>query len=257
MNVVGYIRVSGTGQIEKEGPDRQRDAISAFCSRHGLNLTSDYFDAGVSGTIDGMDRPQFVQMVRAIIKRRALVEELEAQKRISAPLQIEAVVIEKVDRLARTLAVQEAAVLLLRKHGIKLYIASIGTLQDYAADSGDPSLNLFRQMLGAIAEFEKVNTCARLSQARASLRIKNGRCEGRKPYGFRPGESEILDFMRSLKKNGESYQEISSCLNEKGYKTRYGRPWSIDRIKNTLKPRTGPKRPKKLTVTPQTGNCSV
>jgi len=235
MNVAGYIRVSGTGQVDKEGPTRQRDVIAAFCSRHGLNRTCNYFDAGVSGTIDGMDRPQFVRMVREIIKRRAVAEKI-GERQSPGSILIDAVVIEKVDRLARTLAVQEAAVLLLRKHGIKLYIASMGTLQDYAADSGDPSLNLFRQMLGAIAEFEKVNTCARLSQARASVRLKKGRCEGRKPYGFKPGEETILSNMRHLRSTGNSYPEIAFCLNTNGHRNRSGNAWTGENIKKILNP---------------------
>jgi hypothetical protein len=48
-----------------------------------------------------------------------------------------------------------------------------------------------RQMLGAFFRYEKTLLVAKLKGARIRARAANGVCEGRKPYGTRPGESEV------------------------------------------------------------------
>ena len=60
MNVISYIRVSGKSQIDGDGPDRQRLAVSAFCEAHGLSHLREFFDEGVSGT--EMDRPALLRV---------------------------------------------------------------------------------------------------------------------------------------------------------------------------------------------------
>ncbi len=235
-NIASYVRVSGAGQVDKEGPDRQRQDIAAFCSRFGLNSVGEYFEC-FTGTADTLERPKFIQMVNEILRRREIASELSPNQQPEAIL-VSAIVIESCDRLARTLMVQEAAIQQLRKSGIKLYICKNGTLLDYAADSGDPYLNMQRQMLGVLAEFEKANMCHRLKRGRENKRSKTGRCEGRKPYGFRPGEAEILQSIRQDLAHKMSFENIACCLNANGHKTRYGKPWNLDNVRSILRDRS-------------------
>ena len=57
-----------------------------------------------------------------------------------------------------------------------------------------PTAVLVRQVLGAVAQFEKATTVAKLAAARKRKRIANGKCEGRKslaetrPEAVAPGE---------------------------------------------------------------------
>ena len=234
-NIASYVRVSGTGQVEKEGPDRQRQDIAAFCSRHGLNHVGEYFEC-ITGTADTLERPKFMQMVGEIVRRREIAANLASNQQPES-LIISAIVVESCDRLARTLMVQEAAIQQLRKAGIKLYVCKNGTLLDYAADSGDPYLNMQRQMLGVLAEFEKANMCHRLERGRENKLAKTGRCEGRKPYGARPGEAEVLAHIKQMKKDEASSYQISCSLNANGFKTRYGRPWTGDNVRSILRDR--------------------
>ena len=235
-NIAAYVRVSGTGQVEKEGPDRQRQDIAAFCSRHGLNNTGEYFEC-ITGTADTLERPKFMQMVNEIVRRREIAAELSPQQQ-PASLLISAIVVESCDRLARSVMVQEAAIVQLRKAGIKLYVCKNGTLLDYAEDSGDPYLNMQRQMLGVLAEFEKANLCHRLKRGRQNKLAKTGRCEGRKPYGARPGEKIILEIIQEQRKKGLPFEGISLGLNANGYKTRYGKQWTPDNIRSILRDRS-------------------
>jgi DNA invertase Pin-like site-specific DNA recombinase len=137
--------------------------------------------------------------------------------------------------------VQEAAILQLRKAGIKLYICKNGTLLDYAADSGDPLLNMQRQMLGVLAEFEKANICSRLFRGRQNKRAKTGRCEGRKPYGFRAGEELVRQDIELMRKGGSTFEDISSSLNANKKRTRYGKAWTPDNVRSILRDRNPPR----------------
>src|SRR5690349_9352258 len=169
MKVVSYIRVSSRGQIDGDGPERQRESIQRFCGAHGLQLVCEAFEQ-VSGTIEGLAREAFSEMIEMIDKRKQ-----------SDP--IHAVVVERMDRLARDLMVSEILLSELRKRGIKVFCVDQGTLTDMASNDGDPTRKLLRQMLGAIAEWEKSQLVMKLRIAREHVKATKGRCEGAKPFG--------------------------------------------------------------------------
>src|SRR5688572_16574924 len=134
-----YIRVSGRGQVGGEGPDRQRESCQGFCDAQGIERQGEFFEAGVSGTVEGMDRPEFSAMVEAIQCRR-----LNGQ-------DIDGIVVERMDRLARDLMVQEVLLKQCRENKIKVFAADRGELVDLASDDGDPTRTLIRQVMGALA----------------------------------------------------------------------------------------------------------
>ena len=115
----------------------------------------------------------------------------------------------------------------LAQAGAKV-ITSDGTDLSSAAD--DPTRTLIRQVLSAVAQFDKSVTVLKLRAARERLRRKGHRVEGRKPYGFRPDEHAIVEHMRALraKPRGErlSYARIATQLNAEGHTTRYGKAWT-------------------------------
>ncbi|MGD0948695.1 MAG: hypothetical protein ABSA52_14875 [Candidatus Binatia bacterium] len=62
----------------------------------------------------------------------------------------------------------------------------------------DATRVLIRQVLGAVAQFEKSVIVAKLKAARIRKRRETGRCEGRKPFGTKPREAETLALIRKL-----------------------------------------------------------
>jgi hypothetical protein len=56
-------------------------------------------------------------------------------------------------------------------------------------------------------------------------RAKEGRCEGRKPYGFYEGEATALEHMKALRATGVGFDRIAAQLNAEGLPTRTGKPW--------------------------------
>lgn len=137
--------------------------------------------------------------------------------------------VERADRLARDLMVSEVILGQFRELGVAVVAADSGT--DLTAGDDDPTRVLIRQVLGAVAQFEKSVIVAKLRAARLRKRRATGRCEGRKPFGARPGEPETLALIRRLRRKprgGErlSYDAIAARLNADGVATRTGRPWA-------------------------------
>lgn len=88
--------------------------------------------------------------------------------------------------------------------------------------SEEPVRKLMRQMLGAFSEYEKAMIVSKLAGARQRVKAKEGRCEGRKPYGWFSGEKTVLERMKKLREQGMAYDKIADALNREGRKPRTG-----------------------------------
>lgn len=212
---VAYMRCSGLGQADGDTWDRQEAAVRKYAAGNGLTVADgDWFrDVGVSGTKDMGDRPGLA----------ALLDRVESNG-------VRVVLVENATRLARDLMVSEVILSQLRDAGCRVISCDSGTdLIDESDD--DPTRRLIRQVLGAVAEFDRRVTVLKLRAARERIRRRSGRCEGRKPYGSRPGEAAVIDRIRGLYRkphHGQrrSLQEIADILNAESVPTRTGKPWS-------------------------------
>jgi DNA invertase Pin-like site-specific DNA recombinase len=207
---VSYLRVSGKGQIDGDGFDRQRDAIARFARGNGFDIVEEYRDEGVSGTKELADRPGLA----------ALLDRLESNG-------VRVVLLERADRLARDLMVNEVIVDQFTRIGARVLTADGA---DLTTADGDPTRTLIRQVLGAVAQFEKSVVVLKLRAARDRIRRRSGRCEGRKPFGSTPAEVVIVQRIRQLRRKpiGEprlSIAAIADRLNAEGVATRQGGPW--------------------------------
>jgi DNA invertase Pin-like site-specific DNA recombinase len=219
---VSYVRVSGKGQVDGDGPARQRQAIARFAKPAGLAVLEEFSDLGVSGTAELADRPGLA----------ALLDRLESNG-------VRTVIIERADRLARDLMVQEVIVGQFAKIGARILTAD-GV--DLTSGDQDPTRRLIRQVLGAVAEFEKNVIVLKLRAARERKRARGERVEGVKPYGHFPAERELLERMRQLrrkpaKSKRASYGEIATQLNAEGHRNRAGRKWSPQMVHHVLRAR--------------------
>jgi DNA invertase Pin-like site-specific DNA recombinase len=121
-----------------------------------------------------------------------------------------------------------------QKIGVKVISAS-GGIDLTAGDESNPTAKLVRQILGAVAEFDRCVITLRTRAARERIRSEKGRCEGRKPYGSRPGEKETLELMREGRQEGATFQQIADRLNSEGIKTRYAGEWFAASVQKILK----------------------
>jgi DNA invertase Pin-like site-specific DNA recombinase len=163
---IGYLRTSSTANVgpDKDSERRQRIAIEAYAKRAGFVVVDWFYDAAVSGA-DQIDvRPGFSAMLARI-----------------AGDGVQTIIVETAQRFARDLMVQEVGFARLRDLGITLIAADSPSS---FLDDG-PTSKLIRQILGAVAEFDKAMTVAKLRGARQRKRAATGKCEGRKSYAER------------------------------------------------------------------------
>lgn len=198
-----YVRVSGKGQIKGDGFPRQLEAIKRYAQEHDIRIVRVFEEKGVCGATELENRPALTAMFEAL-----------------AGDGTKLVLIEKLDRLARDLMVQEKIIGDLRKRGFDLIsVMEPDLLQN------DASRIMMRQIFGAVAQYEKAMIVGKLRGARQRMKAKTGRCEGRKPYGFHSGEAAVRDRIRSMRKAGAALQSICDALNAENIPTRFGGRW--------------------------------
>ena len=203
VKAFSYLRVSGKGQLQGDGFTRQRAAIKAYVAANDLKIVREFREEGVSGTVETLDRAAWSEMLTVLHSNG-----------------VRTIIVEKLDRLARDLMVQEAAIADLHKHGFTLVSVAEPDLM-----ASDPTRVLMRQLMGAVAQYDKSQIVAKLRGARMRQKAKTGRCEGRKPFGFYDGEQVALERMRALRAEGLGFDRIAAAMNAAGLASRTGKPW--------------------------------
>lgn len=204
--VFAYLRVSSKGQIEGDGFDRQRAKIEAFCAARNWVVIR-WFEESLTGTSDYEARAAFVQMLELL-----------------GPATADTVVVEKADRLARDLIVSELAIQEIIKLGGKIYSAEA---EVDLSDGSDPTRVLIRQLLGALAQWDKSNLVARMRVARDRIRAAGGRAEGMVRWEDRAPINRALALeIFLMHRNGKSFLEISRDLNRRRVPSPTGGIWS-------------------------------
>ena len=207
----GYLRVSGKGQVKGDGFARQLKAIREYAKAHNVRVVRVFRESGVSGSTESTERPAFTEMLEGLHGNG-----------------VDAVIIERLDRLARDLIVQETIIADLEKHRFNLISVAEPDLM-----ANDPTRVLLRQMMGAVAQYDKSLIVAKLRGARMRKKARTGRCEGAKPYGYYPGEMAVIERMQALRRQRMGFDRIARKLNEEGIRPRRGKQWwglSVNKI---------------------------
>jgi DNA invertase Pin-like site-specific DNA recombinase len=207
-----YLRVSGKGQVEGDGFDRQLLAIKKYAAANDIKVTKIFREEGVSGTTDWDHRPAFSEMMALLLSNGTRM-----------------VLVERLDRVARDLLVQESIIADFKRKHLELVSVSEPDLC-----SDDPSRVLMRQMMGAFFQYEKTLLVAKLKGARQRMRTKTGHCEGRKAYGVNEDEQTVITRIRSLRKEGLPLLVIAQTLNADGVTTRMGKSWTMVQVNRIL-----------------------
>jgi DNA invertase Pin-like site-specific DNA recombinase len=179
-----------------------------------------FYDAAVSGADPVTERPGFMEMLNRVVSNGA-----------------KTILVESPDRFARDLAVQLAGHDMLKSMGIALIPA---TAPDFFIED-TPTAVLVRQVLGAIAQFEKASTVAKLAAARKRKRDRTGKCEGRKGHAeLRP---DVVKLVRELRHVGAgrkpkgrvpSLRAIAAELAARGHMNESGKPFNAKSISAML-----------------------
>jgi DNA invertase Pin-like site-specific DNA recombinase len=207
-----YLRVSGRGQVEGDGFDRQLLACTVYAAANDIEIVEVFREEGVSGTKELDDRPALSELFAALEENG-----------------IKTVVVEKIDRIARDLMVQETIMADMQKHGYTLLSTAEPDLC-----SQDPSRVLIRQIFGALAQWERAMIVMKLRGARQRKKARGERGDGRHAFGEKPGEAMILAQIRALKAQGEATRAIADALNAAAIPTRMGGTWKPGTVAKIL-----------------------
>lgn len=216
---IGYTRTSSAANVgeDKDSVSRQRKAIQAYANRAGYRIIAWHDDPAVSGcdTID--TRPGF----------QAALDQIAGNG-------VHTIMVETANRFARDLMVQEAGYARLRAEGIDLIAAD----KPDAFTDDSPTARMVRQILGAVAEFDKAMTVAKLRGARERKRRKTGeKVEGRKSYAER--NPKMVELARQLYQPDPamrpiSLRKVAAALAENGHVTPSGQTYSASAIASML-----------------------
>ena len=122
---------------------------------------------------------------------------------------------------------------ILKAHGIALVPT---TAPDFFVED-TPTAVLVRQVLGAIAQFNKASTVAKLATARRRKKEATGKCEGRKSHAeLQPDVVALARRLRRRKPKGGqmSLRAISAVLEAEGHLNEKGRAYNPKSIVSML-----------------------
>lgn len=219
VEAVAYMRTSSAANVGegKDSEARQRKAIEGYAKAAGVDIVDWFYDGAVSGADPIEARPGFTALLARI-----------------AGNGVRTIIVETASRFARDLMVQEVGFAILRDLGITLIAADSPAS---FLDDG-PTSKLIRQILGAVSEFDKAMTVAKLKGARDRVRRQRGKCEGRKSYEEREGGEELVTLARELQRNPNgrphSLRKVAARLAERGFVTPSGRHYSASAVASML-----------------------
>lgn len=221
MVVAAYLRVSTDAQAgaDRYGLDAQRSDIESYAKAHDMAIGL-WFEDTVSGAT--LDRPGLSDLLSAASSHAFTV-----------------VIVAKLDRVARDLMLQLWIEKELLRSGVEIVSVAEPT------NGNDPTSHLFRQIIGAFAEFEKARITSRMSGGRKAKAKDGGYAGGKAPLGYgsqrgshvlvvEPKQAATVRQVFALRSSGLSLHSIASKLNASALTTAEGKPWHAVQVKRVL-----------------------
>ena len=223
LKLIGYCRVSTENQKEEGTIELQVKDIEKYAVQNKYQLVKTFKDNGVSGSLEWHQRKGMLDMFGY----------LEQNK------NIDGVLIYKLDRLARDLRVQENIIYDLQEKRKKTIIS----IKEPDLDSKDITRVLFRQMLSAVAQYERGLITMRMMNGRLKKAEKGGYAGGSVAYGYvaknkelkiDKKQAETIKAIFRLRKQRLSLRDIVKELDKKGVKTARGGKWYAATVRYIL-----------------------
>ena len=226
MRYAAYVRISSEDQVGNFSIDAQKRAIKQWVkAQENGALVKTYIDEAQSGRTS--NRPEFQRMRRDAKKRK-----------------YDALVVHKFDRFARN-RTDALAIKSLLRHDYDIKIFSVS---EPSEDSDGPIGALIEGIMEAVADWYSRNLSAETAKGKLE-RAMQGYHNNNPPFGMDKSEDSILvpneKELEGLKHAFELYSTgkqsdnaIAHVLNEKGYKSKSGRPFSTDTVRDMLQNRT-------------------
>lgn len=225
MRLVGYIRVSTGSQLDGFGLEDQEQIVRRWIRQNNHKLVKLFVEKAVSGTVAGEERPELAAALSWIEDKKAV-----------------GLVAPNLDRLARELVVQEAALAQTWKHGGHAFMADQGEL--LPDDPEDPMRTAMRQMMGVFAQLDRGMTVAKLRRGRRIKGEQGKYAYGAPPYGWQAHKKELTEEemeqagrarARQLRDEEElSFRGIAAALEAEGLRPKRGERWHPETVRRML-----------------------
>jgi DNA invertase Pin-like site-specific DNA recombinase len=209
---VGYTRVSTETQLDGYGLDIQQTAIENLAELEAQPLTATFTDGGISGAKDTDERPGLDALVQWCTEHPG-----------------EVVLLPKLDRLARSLAIQEHVLAVLWATSATVLSCDAGENHYLRTgdDPDDPTRTLIRQVLGAVAQFERGQISLRLRNGRRRKIADHGWAGGVEPYGWSdPDEQRVIADTIAMRAQRIPWRQVCATLTNRGDMKRNGKAWN-------------------------------
>jgi DNA invertase Pin-like site-specific DNA recombinase len=216
-SAVAYYRTSSASNVgaDKDSLARQKAAVRSCAASRGLEVVHEYYDAAVSGADPVDSRPGFADMLAYMLTNGART-----------------IIVENASRFARDLIVQETGYQALKAKGIELIAAD--SPDSFVSDT--PTAVLIRQILGAVAQFDKATLVHKLRGARDRMSAKLGRRIEGNP-NWKPAPEAAVKAARAARARGLTLRAISAQLADKGHRSPSGKAYGPQSIKRMLRAR--------------------
>jgi len=211
---IAYLRVSTESQLDGFGLDIQRDAVVELAAAQGLTLVSTFTDEGISGSEGLNGRAQLA----------AALDDLCTYPGTT-------LLVPRLDRLARDLMIQEQVLADIWKTDAQVLSCS-ETERAYCHPDNpeDPARTLIRQVLGAVAQYERKMIHLRMTRGRRRRLAETGWAGGPRAYGCDAHEQAVLAHVEYQRRAGLSWRQVVSDLTKRGITKRSGRVWTAQEL---------------------------
>lgn len=225
MKLTSYTRVSTNEQVEHgKGLDIQRKAVAEWARLNGHEIAYSFSDEGISGTKEVEDRP-------------GLEDALASVKYNGS----DGLVVTSLDRLARTLTIQEGALAAIWQAGGTVFTVDAGEVPE--DDPNDPVRTFVRQIMGAVGQLEAGMIRRRLHKGRMAKAEDGGYIGGVVRYGYNaengklvpdPMEQRVIGIILEQRAKGHGYPFIAKHLNALGIASKNGGEWYPSSVRNVV-----------------------
>jgi DNA invertase Pin-like site-specific DNA recombinase len=235
MDLVAYVRASADGPADTFGLDTQIARIHSWARANGHCIIAVHEDAITSSTRDLAERPG----LRAALSL------------LTPPSRATGLVVACMDRLARELGIQESILATIWRAGGTVFTTEDGLIAQ--EDPDDPMRNVYRQLMGAMAELDKDYVAKKLREGRRAKAARGMHSVGIYPYGYHGAgtgrdrdaapqgdEQETIRRIVELRGEDRSYRDIAATLDAEGRRPRRADHWSPMAVRNIVLRHQGP-----------------
>ena len=214
-----WVRVSTEEQARGDSPLNHELKARAYCEARGWRVVELYNLSGVSGR-SVLDHPETRRMLADVASGR-----------------IRALVFSRLARLARNARELLEIADHFERHGAHLI-----SLEE-SIDTSSPAGRLLFTVIGALAQWEREETSERV---KASVRVRAAQGKplgGRAPFGYRwedgrllpdPDRAPVVRAVFETFLECRKFSRTAALLNERGYRTAMGAPWTRSTVKKIL-----------------------